>query len=169
MNPQQFDEFMAFGDKIRADQEQRTKRMKEEKQQEEEMQRIREHNQMILETRSYYPFLNHDFVYFLKEVDGNKVKIGWSNSVHTRVYDVSKDLFSNNGLVIGLFRGNAALEARCHEIFEDERVVGTREIFYHSDHMKTFLQNVMSDEEKELVGTLNEYMGRCVVGWGGRT
>jgi len=39
MNPQQFDEFMAFGDRIRVDQEERTKRMKEEKQQEEEMQR----------------------------------------------------------------------------------------------------------------------------------
>ena len=35
MNPQQFDEFMAFGDRIRVDQEERTKRMKEEKQQEE--------------------------------------------------------------------------------------------------------------------------------------
>lgn len=65
MNPQQFDEFMAFGDRIRVDQEERTKRMKEEKQQEEEMQRIREHNQMILETRSYYPFINQNFVYFL--------------------------------------------------------------------------------------------------------
>ncbi len=166
MNQKQFDEFMAFGDQIRKCLEDEKDQLEKRRKHDEWHKNMIEMNQRELESKWYYPFINQNFVYFIKDSRGDKVKIGWSNSVHDRIKAISDNIFARNGIVIGLFRGGVDLESRFHEIFKDHRIVEESEIFSYSDDMKKYLNGVMTDEEKELVQRLNEVY---VVGWGGRT
>lgn len=155
MNQKQFDEFMAFGEYIRNRMEEEKDQAEKKRKQEEWRKNMIEMNQRELESKWYYPFINQNFVYFIKDREGNRVKIGWSNSVHDRTKSISANIFAGNGVIIGLFRGGVDLESRCHEIFDDCRISRSSELFFYSDEMMKYLSNVMTDEEKELVTRLN--------------
>lgn len=156
MNQKQFDEFMAFGEQIRKCLDDGKDQAEKRRKHEEWHKNMIEMNQRELESRWYYPFLNQNFVYFIKDRKGNRVKIGWSNSVHDRTKAISYNVFAGNGIIIGLFRGGVDLESRCHEIFDDYRISRSSELFFYSDEMMKYLNNVMTNEEKRLVQRLNE-------------
>jgi hypothetical protein len=156
MNQKQFDEFMEFGDSIRSRLADKEDQIEKRKKLEEWHKNLIEWNQRVLESKWYYPFINQNFVYFIKDNKGNRVKIGWSTCVHNRINTISKYVFAGNGIVIGLFHGGVDLESRFHEIFKEYRVVGESEIFFFSDEMRKYLNSVMTDEEKRLVMRLNE-------------
>lgn len=165
MSPWDIDSLQAFGETIRARKREEEKNVLDRKEIEARQRRIAEHNQAMLETLPYYPFLNKSFVYFVKGRHTNVVKIGWSNDVHTRVRDVARAHFDGPCRVIGLFQGGVELETRCHEIFESYRVPGTKEMFHYSDMMEKHLQSVMTDEEKSLVKGLNDYVSGHIPNW----
>lgn len=165
MNQKQFDEFMAFGERIRKCVEDEKDQAEKRRKHDEWHKNMIAMNQRELESKWYYPFINQDFVYFAKDSKSNRVKIGWSNSVHDRIKVILNNVLMGNGVVIGLFCGGINLESRCHEIFKDYRIVGASEMFFYSDEMGKYLTDVMTDEEKELAQRLNE---AYVIGWGGR-
>lgn len=147
---------MAFGDSIRSRLADKEDQIEKRKKLEEWYKNLVEWNQKELESKWYYPFINQNFVYFIKDNKGNRVKIGWSNCVHDRTNTISNSIFTGNGIVIGLFYGGIDLESRFHEIFKDYRIVGESEMFFYSDEMKKYLNSVMTDEEKGLVMRLNK-------------
>lgn len=150
-----YDELMEFGKCLRANAAEREKFILDAKKKEEEWRRAIAYTEELKKLSPDYPFSNTPFVYFLKG-QNNLVKIGYSWEVPARVRTMASELFNNNCQVIGLFHGGRELEERCHNIFDDYRLIGTREIFFHSEQMSTYLQNVMTDEERKLVKRVNE-------------
>lgn len=127
-----------------------------ERRRQERWDRIRANTEELIKRRPYYPFINTELVYFLKDKNSNNVKIGWTWAAHIRVVSLSRSLFNRDSFIIGLFRGDRSLEDKCHKTFRDQRIQRTGEMFYYNDDMKKYLDSVMTEEEKNLVKILNE-------------
>lgn len=155
---ERYERLMAFGERVQEEVRQRNESEKRAKREAEERRQRDEYWLAIRKLDPKYPLINKSFVYFLKNLKGNQVKIGWSWSVYDRVTTISNRLFGKNGVVIGLFYGGRDMELRCHSIFEEYRIGGTNEVFFFSDWMSQYLQNVMTDEEKEFVSVLNNHV-----------
>ena len=113
----------------------------------------------ILELNPLTRFINKKYVYFLKKSKtANIVKIGYSWCVDRRVYDVGREFFDMKCTLVGLVPGGREEEDQIHKKFHHIRIKGLNELFFYTDSLRYFIEENMTDDEREAVKIINKYV-----------
>lgn len=113
----------------------------------------------ILELNPLTRFINKKYVYFLKKSKtANIVKIGYSWCIDKRVHDVGRMSFDMKCTLVGLVPGGRKEEDQIHKRFHHIRIKGSNELFFYTDSLRYFIEENMTDDEREAVKIINKYV-----------
>lgn len=124
-------------------------------------EKYEEHKKALIEYQSLlaidplFRLIDKGFVYFLKNRDEDIVKIGYSTIVYKRVFDVSRIMFNGNGILVGLIPGGLSQESKIHQQFHHINIKGSFELFFYTDSLRYFIQENMTDVEREYIEIIN--------------
>lgn len=82
------------------------------------------------------PFKGDGFVYFIKEKDRPRVKIGFSKDIYSRVTTLQTSC-SSELMLVGFFEGTKKDESDLHKQFASDRILG--EWFHLSDKLQDYI------------------------------